>query len=135
VLHMRVAWMHSMFLVLCLGSSRAPLFSMQAVSSTDQFVDAQRQDLARNPAGLTFTIRLKDHANSFHQGEIIPLELSFSSTLPMTYQLDGGLYDRSGRLEIDKYVIDMGEDATDPLRDYQPGIMAFGACEKLATNA
>jgi hypothetical protein len=39
----------------------------------------------------------------------------------MTYQLDGGFYDRGGRLEIDKYLIDRPDDVADPLKDYQAG--------------
>src|ERR1700683_79232 len=58
---------------------------------------------SRDPQ-LTVTIR--NNQSSFHIGEIIPLDLAFTSSLPNTYQLDTATYDRSGRLGEDQFVVD-----------------------------
>ena len=105
-------WLLSVFLVpvLCLP---------QAASQTraDNFLAAQQEGVAKNPNGLTFTIRLKDNQDKFQQGEIIRVELAFSSSLPKTYELDGATYDRNDRLEIDSYHVDPADGAVDPLKD------------------
>jgi hypothetical protein len=62
-----------------------------AQTGADPFLAAQQQGVAKNPKALTFTIRLKDNKDVFQQGEIICVELSFSSALPKTYELDGAL--------------------------------------------
>jgi hypothetical protein len=85
---------------------------------TDEFVEHHRQLIARNPEGLTFILKLKDSRTQFHVGEKIRLELSFSSSLPDTYAFDNATYDRSGRLEIDGFVVDPTDAVSDPLSDY-----------------
>jgi hypothetical protein len=84
----------------------------------DPFVQQNAERRAQNPSGLTFTLHLKGDQNRFHSGELIQLELSFSSTLPKTYILDEATYDRSGRLSIDEFVLDHNDDTADPLADY-----------------
>jgi len=51
-------------------------------------------------------LRLADGKQQFRIGEIVRLELSFSSTLPDTYALNNASYDAAGRLEIDRFVLD-----------------------------
>ena len=68
-----------------------------------------------NPRGLTFRIELRGGAR-YHVGERIPVTLAFSSALPKTYRLDGGLYNRIGRLDLDKYRLFPA--AIDPVKDY-----------------
>ena len=63
----------------------------------------------QNPAGVTFEIKLD--RNSFRMGEVIPLELAFSSTEKERWQLDGGLYDRSGRMFEESYCLDPADAA------------------------
>jgi len=111
--------------IICLGFAPGRMYSTEAGGSAaaDPFVKTQREGVANNPKALTFAIRLKDNKNRFHQGEIIRVELAFASMLQNTYQLDGGLYDRGGRLDVDEYRIDRLEDAVDPLKDYQQSHM------------
>jgi len=56
-----------------------------------------------------------DHA-VFQAGEIIPLSLSFTSTIPHRYHLTNRSYDRSGRLMIDQFCLE--PQAPDPLTSY-----------------
>lgn len=100
--------------VLTLTCIAAPAFAQRR----DEFAAGRSQAAAKNPPGLSFLVRLKGGQTRFRQGEVIRLELSFSSSLPGTYHLDGATYDRSGRLEIDDFHLDPQGGASDPLSDY-----------------
>jgi len=92
----------------------------------DPFIRENNQRRAQNPTGLIFTIRLKDNQTRFRQGEIVRLELSFSSRVAKTFILDNANYDRSGRLEIDSFVLDHEDGTADPLYDYfNSGLFGF----------
>jgi hypothetical protein len=65
---------------------------------------------------VRFTIALNSHGPVFQQGEIVPLELSFTSSTKKRYWASVRNYDRSGRLGIEYYCIEPG--APDPLESY-----------------
>src|SRR5262245_42800843 len=67
---------------------------------------------------VTLTVRLTDGRLQFRPGEIIGIELEFSSATPKRFAVDGATYDRSGRLTIDEFVIDRIDDVSDPMLDY-----------------
>lgn len=71
-----------------------------------------------NAAPVTLTLRLTDGRLQFRPGEIIPIELEFSSATRKRFTVDGATYDRSGRLTIDEFVIDRIDDVSDPMLDY-----------------
>lgn len=100
--------------VLTLACFAAPAFAQKP----DAFAASQKQAAAQNPPGVSFVVRIKGGQTRFRQGELIRLELAFSSTLPDAYHLDSATYDRSGRLEIDAFHLDPQGGASDPLRDY-----------------
>jgi hypothetical protein len=81
-----------------------------------QFPSAVPQPQTDSPIGLT--LRLTDGRRQFRPGEIIPIELEFSSATPKRFTVDGATYDRSGRLTIDEFVIDRIDDLSDPMLDY-----------------
>ena len=64
------------------------------------------------------TVNVRNNQSSFHIGEIIPLDLAFTSSTPNTYQLDMATYDRSGRLTEDQFVVDPSNGYDDPLQLY-----------------
>jgi hypothetical protein len=100
--------------------------SQEQAKASDPFIRENGQKRARNPAELNFIIRLKDNRTQFRQGEIIPLELSFSSRAAKTFILNDRRYDHSGRLEIDSFVLDHREGTADPLYDYfNSGLFGF----------
>ncbi len=68
--------------------------------------------------GVTFTLRLAEGRTHFKQGERIPIELVFSSSLPNTYQVNTASYDRSGRLRMDKFLVEPQDGWTDPMKEY-----------------
>jgi hypothetical protein len=90
-------------------------------SAPEAFTKRHEELRAQNPEALTLTLKLKDNKVQFHMGEIIRLELGFSSTLPDTYVIDTASYDRSGRLDIDDFVLDQKDGVVDPLHDYYSG--------------
>lgn len=111
-------------LLLLLANGFATI-SAQTTSSTenqqkeiDAFIRGNNAKRAENPDGLLFTIRFKDNRKQFFQGELIQLELSFAALKPETFTLSAATYDRSGRLEIDDFIIDRQDDLVDPLHDY-----------------
>ena len=67
---------------------------------------------------IRLTLRLTDGRFQFRPGEIIPIELEFSSATPKRFTVDGATYDRSGRLTIDEFVIDRIDEVSDPMLDY-----------------
>jgi hypothetical protein len=69
-------------------------------------------------APVTLALRLTDQRRQFRPGEVIPIELEFSSATPKRFAVDGATYDRSGRLTIDEFVIDRIDDVSDPMLDY-----------------
>jgi len=70
---------------------------------------------SRDPQ-LTLTIR--NSQSNFRIGEIIPLDLAFTSATPNTYQLDTATYDRSGRLNEDQFIVEPKSGFDDPLQLY-----------------
>jgi hypothetical protein len=49
---------------------------------------------------------------------VIPLELTFTSTIPNRYQINLAQYDRSGRMNYEQFLLDPKEGSSDPLQLY-----------------
>jgi hypothetical protein len=63
-----------------------------------------------------FTLALQSDHAVFQQGEIIPLSLAFTSAAKGRYSADDRNYDRSGRLNIERYCLEPS--VPDPLQSY-----------------
>ncbi|HOE11663.1 MAG TPA: hypothetical protein PLQ35_14505 [bacterium] len=92
----------------------------------EEFMVAYKEAIAKNPEGVTLQIRLADGKKQFHMGEIIRLELAFSSSKPDTYQVEIRKYDRIGRLFEERYLVSPAENAVDPVQNYFWGPPFFG---------
>src|SRR5215470_11409368 len=75
----------------------------------------RRDESSKNPANISFTIRLAGGRGVFSQGEVIRIETSFSSSLPKKYEMSLQAWDRSGRLRLDEFHIDPEEGFSDPM--------------------
>ena len=76
------------------------------------------QAIPRNSADpVSFTLRMSGDRTRFHPGEVIPIELEFSTAIPNRYVLDNATYDRSGRLTLDEFRITPIADVSDPVLD------------------
>jgi hypothetical protein len=64
----------------------------------------------------SLTIRFAGGTSQFHVGEVIPLELSFTASLPDACDMDTRNYDRSGRLNLEQF--EMTPSGRDPLANY-----------------
>jgi hypothetical protein len=69
-------------------------------------------------------LSIPDGRKSFREGEIIPLVLSFTSTVGNRYRARVQEHDRSGRLDIETYCLE--PEARDPLADYFSTVMSMG---------
>jgi hypothetical protein len=89
--------------------------SLLGASARAQKSPAPESNVQRE-GGAALIIRFASGSSQFHVGEVIPLELSFSASVPDTYQYSTANYDRSGRLNIEQFhVTPRGRD---PLLDY-----------------
>jgi hypothetical protein len=92
------------------------LFVVFAQSATTPLPSAVPQP--QSDSLIRLTLRIPDGRRQFRPGEIIPIELEFSSAAPKRFTVDGATYDRSGRLTIDEFAIDRIDDVSDPMLDY-----------------
>jgi hypothetical protein len=77
------------------------------------------------PADVSFTISTKTDATVYHVGEIIPLELTFTSSSSKSYQINMAAYDRSGRMAYEEFALQPEAGWTDPLKDYFSSFAGF----------
>lgn len=73
----------------------------------------------QSPAGQT----------TFQVGEVIPLELVFTSAVPTVYSLSLPIWDRSGRVDVDHFEVEPKTGWSDPLAAHfhaMPAILAGG---------
>ena len=71
-----------------------------------------------SPPDISLIVRTRGGQTVFHIGEVIPLELSFTSSARKAYQLDMAAYDRSGRLNAEEFAIHPETGWDDPLSLY-----------------
>ena len=65
--------------------------------------------------GTTLKVSVATSQREFHIGEVIPLELSFSSHVKSRYQVNEASYDRSGRMNYEHFHVRPPEGAVDPI--------------------
>lgn len=103
------------------------VFSVSAQEG-DSYLKTYQERIEKNPKDVDFAIRFKNDQTKFRQGEIIPVDLSFKTSTPNRYDFLNRTYDRSGRLDLDGFIIDKKEQTFDPLYDYfyRGGMMSSG---------
>lgn len=67
-------------------------------------------------------VSIANSQTAFHIGEAIPLKLTYRSKIEKRYQLNMARYDRSGRMDYERFVVTPAEGAVDPLPNH-PGSM------------
>jgi hypothetical protein len=87
---------------------------------------------AQQESGASLSIRFLSDTNRFHVGEIIPVELSFKTLIPDAYEFSNRNYDRSGRLNIERFhVTPLGRDPLEAY--YSNGAFIGGGLSSSAT--
>ena len=80
---------------------------------------------ARQPEALSFLI--SDAKSEFYLGELIPLELSFTSTQPNGFLAGPGMQDRGGRMNgVEEFLVEPAALTEDPLRGLPGATGAVG---------
>ncbi len=74
---------------------------------------------------LKLTVRGRGNQSTFQIGEVIPLELLFTSSTPDKYRLDTRIGDRSGRQNMESFEIEPMSGWNDPLSLYFRSYGAF----------
>ena len=88
-----------------------------AVLQTAAWLALAQSNQETLPAG-PLVVRPRGGQTTFHIGEVIPLELSFTSPAEKKYQLDMATYDRSGRLMEESFTVGPRSGWVDPLDLY-----------------
>jgi hypothetical protein len=92
------------FLIVLLGVLGRPSAAQQPTSAPVR--DASPQ------------LRISTASSVFHQGELIPLALSFTSRNADRYKINMAGYDRSGRMNYEKFLVEPNDGTSDPLLVY-----------------
>jgi hypothetical protein len=80
---------------------------------------------ARQPEAVSFLISAAK--SEFYSGELIPLELSFTSTQPNGFLAAPGIQDRGGRMNgLEEFLVDPAALTEDPLRGLPGATGAMG---------
>src|SRR5215471_17468444 len=74
------------------------------------------------PSDVQLKVHVKNDQGTFYIGQIIPIELIFTSSTPKAYQLDMANYDRSGRMSIEQFRVEPPTGWVDPIGSYLGGI-------------
>jgi hypothetical protein len=94
-------------------------------SAQDAFFEHWKDLAGRQPEGVKFTITTPKTELFF--GEVIPLELNFTSTLPRSFLADSRLYDRAGRMNYtEEFVVAPASLSEDPLQGLFAGEGGLG---------
>jgi hypothetical protein len=95
---------------------RAATFAL-LISLAGAYACAQGE--ASPDKNVVLRVSLPDDRQVFHIGEIVPLELSFTSAVLNRYQVNTAQYDRSGRMAYEQFSVTPAEGAVDPLPNYR----------------
>jgi len=70
-------------------------------------------------------LHLSSNSARYYSGEVIHLDLAFTSTTPKRYQINLARYDRSGRMNYEEFIVEPKEATQDPLQLYFSSIAGF----------
>ncbi len=88
------------------------------LSSPLERQSAIRGPLTQHQQGGRLDVQTTNGKTQFRIGEIIPLKLSFTSSSAKKYQINLAAYDRSGRMNYEKFTIQPVDGWSDPLLAY-----------------
>ena len=92
------------------------LLPASAVPGYSRHAESDRP--STSPSDVKLTVRVRGDQSVFQIGEVIPLELSFTSSTPNKYRLEMATYDRTGRLNIQSFAVQPLSGWDDPLDFY-----------------
>lgn len=75
--------------------------------------------------GASLVVSTPKGQTKFQQGELIPIDLSFTAGTPKRFSINMASYDRSGRMPYETFVVNPVEGAVDPLVVYFKAFQCF----------
>lgn len=100
-------------------------FEFRAVVFTGLLILASSIALfASDDKEVSLSIHFLDGQTRFHVGQVIPVEMQFSASIPDFYEMSTANYDRSGRLNIEQFHVTPA--GRDPLHHYYSEGVYFG---------
>ncbi|MCI0660860.1 MAG: hypothetical protein L0220_07280, partial [Acidobacteria bacterium] len=109
-------WVAFLLLLLLAADRIVSAKSVQVKQHSE--VEVEHRDASSNPAGLSFTIRLANGKREFRQGEIIRIEMNFSSSEQKKYHVWVIPSERRIRLNLDNFHVDPADGVSDPMYDH-----------------
>lgn len=94
------------------------ILAFSVVAQSDPFLKTYQERFEKNPKDVDFKVKIRNDQTKFQQGEVISIELKFSTSTPNIYNFLNRTYDRSGRLHLDGFIVDKKDKTFDPLYDY-----------------
>jgi hypothetical protein len=76
----------------------------------------------RSDQTVSLEVSVAGWQRTFQVGEVIPLQLAFSSAVPERYQINLATSDRGGRMEFEQFAVTPAADVVDPLATYERGM-------------
>jgi hypothetical protein len=89
-----------------------------SAAAADDFKVQHEHAVSGNPAGVHFTIAVRDGQKRFRIGERITLDYTFTADAPGKFLAGATNKDQSGRSMYEKFVVDRPDDAADPLAGF-----------------
>jgi hypothetical protein len=83
------------------------------------------QEPTEAKAAPSVHLTISTKSTQFYAGEVIPIDLAFSSSVPKRYEINTASYDRSGRMNYEEFVVEPKEATRDPLYLYFNSIAFF----------
>jgi hypothetical protein len=86
---------------------------------------ASAQSFDEPPVEASLVVSLAADRSSFYPGQLIPLEMVFRRQGDFDYYFSTETADRSGRLDIERYIVTPTAGVDDPLADYLEGVPGY----------
>jgi hypothetical protein len=94
-------------------------------ASTDEMFGQAARTAEELKADTAVNLGISTKPAKFYLGEVVPLDLAFTSTIPKRYQINLARYDRSGRMNYEQFIVEPKDVTRDPLQLYFNSIAGF----------
>src|SRR5258707_15300521 len=86
---------------------------------------AQSNRILEEKTNAGVQLILSSNQTKFYSGEVVRLDLAFTSVIPKRYQINLARYDRSGRMNYEQFIVEPKQATQDPLQLYFNSIAGF----------
>jgi hypothetical protein len=86
---------------------------------------AQSNRIPEEKTNAGVQLLLSSNQTKFYSGEVVRLDLAFTSVIPKRYQINLARYDRSGRMNYEQFIVEPKQATQDPLQLYFNSFAGF----------